>query len=212
MRGRGLVAALAAGSVAWFALVVLAPHLPPALAAAVYAFGALVCHQRPERSFHWDGAQLAVCARCTGIYLGACVTAVLAFVPPRRYAPDGWPTRAAATWLAAAALPTAGDRRAEWAGWWQPSAHDARWHGSVLVVPRGSSWLLRSQRLNVPREDNGLDVQAAGLKRRLAAVHYNECLPRAADHARRQPVSSLSPPRGPCPEPGTCGSAATRRA
>ena len=66
--GRVLVAAVAAGSVSWFVLVVLSPHLSPALAAAVYAVGALICHQRPERSFHWDGAQLAVCARCTGIY------------------------------------------------------------------------------------------------------------------------------------------------
>src|SRR5678816_3926889 len=69
MSGRAAVAALAIGSVAWFALVVLAPDLPPVLAAAVYGLGGVVCHQRPERSFHWHGAQLAVCARCTGIYL-----------------------------------------------------------------------------------------------------------------------------------------------
>ena len=34
---------------------------------------ALVCHQRPERSFFIFGAQVAVCARCLGIYLGAAV-------------------------------------------------------------------------------------------------------------------------------------------
>ena len=28
------------------------------------------CHQISERSFHLFGVQLAVCARCTGIYLG----------------------------------------------------------------------------------------------------------------------------------------------
>jgi len=32
---------------------------------------ALVCHQRPERSFWMFGAPVAVCARCLGIYLGA---------------------------------------------------------------------------------------------------------------------------------------------
>ena len=134
MRVRVLVAALAAAAVTWAALVVFAPRLPPALAAAIYAFGALVCHQRPERSFHWDGAQLAVCARCTGIYLGACVTAVLAFMPPRLYAPDAIPARHLGTWLAVAALPTAVTVACEWAGWWQPSAQMRAGTGLVLGV------------------------------------------------------------------------------
>ncbi len=34
---------------------------------------ALVCHQRPERSFRIFGAPVAVCARCLGIYLGAAI-------------------------------------------------------------------------------------------------------------------------------------------
>lgn len=34
---------------------------------------ALVCHQRPERSFVVFGGTVAVCARCLGIYLGAGV-------------------------------------------------------------------------------------------------------------------------------------------
>ncbi|MGC2108508.1 MAG: DUF2085 domain-containing protein [Candidatus Korobacteraceae bacterium] len=34
---------------------------------------ALVCHQRPERSFWIFGAPVAVCARCLGIYLGAAI-------------------------------------------------------------------------------------------------------------------------------------------
>jgi uncharacterized membrane protein len=32
---------------------------------------AIVCHQRPERSFWIFGAEMAVCSRCLGIYLGA---------------------------------------------------------------------------------------------------------------------------------------------
>ena len=34
---------------------------------------AIVCHQRPERSFWIFGAEMAVCSRCLGIYLGAAV-------------------------------------------------------------------------------------------------------------------------------------------
>jgi uncharacterized membrane protein len=161
MSARGLVAAVAAGSVIWFALVVLSPHLPPVLAAAVYAAGALICHQRPERSFHWDGVQLAVCARCTGIYLGACVTALLAFVPPRRYARQVVERRLRG-WLIAAAMPTAITVFAEWAGWWQPSANVRAVTGVVLGA-------------------------AAGLVV-AAALHYGECLPRAAAAPRPPPT------------------------
>jgi uncharacterized membrane protein len=38
---------------------------------------ALVCHQRPDRSFWIFGAPVAVCARCLGIYLGAAVGLLL---------------------------------------------------------------------------------------------------------------------------------------
>lgn len=31
----------------------------------------MVCHQRPERSFHRNGVQYPVCARCLGLYVGA---------------------------------------------------------------------------------------------------------------------------------------------
>lgn len=34
-------------------------------------FGYAVCHQLPERSFHLGGAQLPLCARCSGTFLGA---------------------------------------------------------------------------------------------------------------------------------------------
>lgn len=38
---------------------------------------AIVCHQRPERSFWIFGAQMAICSRCLGIYLGAAVGLLL---------------------------------------------------------------------------------------------------------------------------------------
>jgi uncharacterized membrane protein len=34
---------------------------------------AIVCHQRPERSFWMFGGSVAVCSRCLGIYLGAAL-------------------------------------------------------------------------------------------------------------------------------------------
>jgi uncharacterized membrane protein len=37
--------------------------------------GHFICHQRPERSFFVFGRQVAVCARCSGLYLGAGLTA-----------------------------------------------------------------------------------------------------------------------------------------
>jgi uncharacterized membrane protein len=121
MSGRVIVWALAAAAVVWFALVVSAPRLPAALAAMVYVAGALVCHQRPERSFHLDGAQLAVCARCTGIYFGACAAAAVALLPPSRYSRLA-DARIVGLILAGAALPTAVTVAAEWAAWWLPSS------------------------------------------------------------------------------------------
>ena len=52
------------------------------LALAVYAVGTLVCHQRPERSFFLWGRQLPVCARCTGIYVGAALVSIGALLRP----------------------------------------------------------------------------------------------------------------------------------
>jgi uncharacterized membrane protein len=48
--------------------------------------GYAICHQIPERSFHIDGHQLPLCARCTGIYLGALAGFTLMMVWGRRRA------------------------------------------------------------------------------------------------------------------------------
>jgi uncharacterized membrane protein len=57
--------------------VVAAPYLLthgfPAVGFALYRGFAIVCHQRPERSFWIFGAEVAVCSRCLGIYLGAAM-------------------------------------------------------------------------------------------------------------------------------------------
>jgi uncharacterized membrane protein len=76
-----------AAAVCWPALIVAAPFLasqPHAstpgslLILGVYGIGSLVCHQLPERSYHLWTTQLPVCARCTGIYLGALFGALSA--------------------------------------------------------------------------------------------------------------------------------------
>jgi len=49
---------------------------PPGILSKADAIGYAVCHRLDERSFHVDGRQLPLCARCSGMYLGA----VLGFI------------------------------------------------------------------------------------------------------------------------------------
>jgi uncharacterized membrane protein len=45
-------------------------------------FYSLVCHQDPAKSFFINGYKLEVCARCTGIYFGGLLFAILSlFIP-----------------------------------------------------------------------------------------------------------------------------------
>lgn len=59
----------------WITVLFLPPWLMadgevvPAL--ILYRSFSLICHQIPERSFQAFGAPLAVCSRCTAIYVGA---------------------------------------------------------------------------------------------------------------------------------------------
>jgi uncharacterized membrane protein len=85
---RGLLTGV---SVAWAALLPVAPIAAsqPAPAPFWYAFafllygaGGLVCHQLPARSFYIGVAQMPVCARCTGIYLGVAAIAFLVALRP----------------------------------------------------------------------------------------------------------------------------------
>lgn len=32
------------------------------------------CHRRPDRSFFFRGRQFPVCARCTGVFIGECIS------------------------------------------------------------------------------------------------------------------------------------------
>jgi uncharacterized membrane protein len=103
---------LAGLSVSWLALIVASPLAAAPVSLLAYAAGGVLCHQIAERSMHIDGAQLAVCARCTGIYAGAAfVLLTLAVRSSGKAAASGrrglvdaiWPAR---LWLLAGVLPT----------------------------------------------------------------------------------------------------------
>lgn len=64
--------------------------------------GAIVCHQRPERSFGAAGASWPVCARCAGLYVAAAAAVVV--LAPLASAGAWRPSaRALKSWLIAAA-------------------------------------------------------------------------------------------------------------
>jgi uncharacterized membrane protein len=68
---------------------------PPGILGKADALGYAVCHRIPERSFHVIERPLPLCARCSGMYLGALVGLVFQFGvfgkrsggPPRRLLP-----------------------------------------------------------------------------------------------------------------------------
>jgi len=69
-----------AGSVVvllWIGMIVGAPILEAnglsSISAPIYHFFSYICHQLPNRSFFFEGHQLAVCSRCFGVYLGLLI-------------------------------------------------------------------------------------------------------------------------------------------
>lgn len=67
-------------SVAWLALLALtaAAVVHPWLSSSVFGLASYLCHQETDRTFHWDAAPWAVCARCLGLYAAAPAGALLA--------------------------------------------------------------------------------------------------------------------------------------
>ena len=121
----------------------------------MYAAGSVICHQRPERSFHLLGAQLPVCARCLGIYAGAALISRdrgrQAGLSRRRVsfggaAPiarrAGGSRSSARTVLLIAALPTAATLLVEWTTGHTPG----NWTRAVSGVPLGAAvaWIVVS--------------------------------------------------------------------
>jgi uncharacterized membrane protein len=147
---RALRRALVLAALAWAAALPLAALGAPrvesdplrALLLAVYALGAAVCHQQANRSFHLAGVQLAVCARCAGVYAGAALVALVtvAGVPGGR---RGRPVtvRSARLALAAAALPTALTILYEW-GSGAPPANGIRSAAGLALGIAGAAVIL----------------------------------------------------------------------
>jgi uncharacterized membrane protein len=139
---------LTSAAVLWTAAIFLAPlaHAHTGgltLARAVRGAGALVCHQRVERSFMVGRRPMPVCARCTGLYVSGAAGALAAWmvfpVMPRR-------TRAA---MIAAAIPTVATILLEWAGLAQPGNLTR----AVAALPLGAAcgWMfVRMLRAEAP--------------------------------------------------------------
>jgi uncharacterized membrane protein len=111
-----LSAGLTCAAATWLTCLVAAPVAMshgrlPGLTLAIYQAGSLICHQRPERSFHLAGVQLPVCARCFGLYLSGAVGLVMASRARRALS-----NRATRALLALAAVPIAATVALEWLG------------------------------------------------------------------------------------------------
>jgi hypothetical protein len=152
--------AFVAACLAWALLLWLVPfvasrpHATPSgtgLLVAVYAIGGAICHQLPERSYRLWTAQMPVCARCAGIYVGAAVAAIQAIgargLQPRgRRRPGGLQTSALRAILVMAVFPTLATLVYEWTTGRMP----AHWIRAATAVPLGATvaWMVLS---SVPR-------------------------------------------------------------
>jgi uncharacterized membrane protein len=154
---------LALAAAVWLALLILGPILPVPLAAMLYALGARICHQRPERSFHLFAAQLPVCARCVGIYSGAAAGLFVALSARIRRRLSWIPAR---TLLLVGATPTLITLLLEWTGAWAGSNGARAGAGGTLGV-----------------------VVAFVVAQVAATVHYGECVPRQPIASSRPPTA-----------------------
>jgi uncharacterized membrane protein len=113
-------------------LIVIAPLLAASghegLAAGIYRAFAVLCHQRPDRSYFIDGHKFAVCSRCTGIYAGFALTLLL-YPLVRSLRTTYTPAR---KWLLLAAVPLAIDFSLTFLGIWE-NTHTSRLLTGLLL-------------------------------------------------------------------------------
>jgi uncharacterized membrane protein len=100
----------------------------PAFAFSIYKAFSFVCHQIPDRSFHLAGHQFAVCSRCTGLYAGFAVAA-LVYPLTRSLTRTDTPRR---RWLILAAVPLLIDFSLTYFGIW-PNTHLTRFSTGALL-------------------------------------------------------------------------------
>jgi uncharacterized membrane protein len=83
--GSRLAIGLTVVATIWVLLIVAAPVAlargrTPIVTLAAYQIGSLICHQKPERSFHLAGMQMPVCARCFGLYVAGAAGLLFAWI------------------------------------------------------------------------------------------------------------------------------------
>ena len=119
-------------ALALVAMIVGAPILQssghPTLASTIYKIFSFVCHQIPERSFHLAGHQFGVCSRCTGLYTGFAVAALI-YPLARSLIRTDTPRR---RWLILAAVPLLIDFSLTYFGVWS-NTHLTRFATGALL-------------------------------------------------------------------------------
>ncbi|MEP7340549.1 MAG: DUF2085 domain-containing protein [Acidobacteriota bacterium] len=127
-------AALLLVSFVWLAAIFAAPALMadghPLWALIIYRGLSGICHQIPDRSFHLHGFPLAVCSRCTGIYIGFGVGLML-YPLVRSLRNQTMPSR---NWLIAAGLPMLIDFGGGYLGLFQNTFFSRAATGGLLGV------------------------------------------------------------------------------
>lgn len=125
-------AVCAAASAIVIGLIVAAPlaqaHNHLDFASAIYRAFSYVCHQIPERSFHFAGHKFGVCSRCTGLYSGFAL-AVLVYPLTRSLKRTDTPR---IVWLILAAAPLAIDFSLTYFGIWS-NTHLSRSSSGALL-------------------------------------------------------------------------------
>jgi uncharacterized membrane protein len=123
---------VATGSLVVMSFIVGAPLAfktgHPFWALTIYRSFSYVCHQIPERSFFIAGHPFAVCARCTGLYVGFTVAAI-AYPLVRSLRHTEAPAR---KWLFLAAAPLAIDFTVGFLGIWN-NTHFSRFATGGLL-------------------------------------------------------------------------------
>lgn len=113
-------------------LIVAAPFAQslghPEFAASIYKTFSFVCHQIPERSFHLGGHLFGVCSRCTGLYTGFAVAALIYPLARSLKRTD----TLSRLWLIMAAVPLAIDFSLTYFGIWS-NTHLSRFFTGALL-------------------------------------------------------------------------------
>jgi uncharacterized membrane protein len=106
-------------------------------ATIIYGAFSKICHQKPERSFFVLGSPLAVCSRCTGLYVGFTLTLV-AYPLLRSLRTTTAPDR---KWLFLAAVPMALDVAVDVLGIWH-NTHSSRVISGLVLGAAGVFYVM----------------------------------------------------------------------